>query len=137
MKSAVSLNKIILFDGVCNFCNFWVNFIIDRDRNNIFKFAALQSQAGIKLLKKFSINNVEMNSVILIEDDRYFIKSSAALRIAKNLTPFWKLFYFFVIIPAPVRDVVYDLVAENRYKIFGKRNSCRMPTVEEKNKFIL
>ncbi len=142
-----SLNKIILFDGVCNFCNYWVNFIIKRDRKNIFKFASLQSEAGIKLLEKFSINKAGMDSVILIENvppqldpskagEKYFVKSSAALKIAKELTPFLKLFYFLIIIPAPVRDLVYDLVAKNRYKIFGKRNACLIPTEEEKSKFI-
>ncbi len=78
-----------------------------------------------------------MNSVILIEGEKYFVRSSAALRIAKNLTPFWRLFCFLVIIPAPVRDLIYNIVAENRYRIFGKRNSCRVPAAEEKDKFIL
>ena len=85
-----STSNIVLFDGVCNFCNFWVNFIIDRDVKNIFKFAPLQSEAGKKLTEKFSINIKDIDSVILIKDGKYFAKSEAALRIAKELTPFWK-----------------------------------------------
>ncbi|MGA8262904.1 MAG: thiol-disulfide oxidoreductase DCC family protein [Ignavibacteriaceae bacterium] len=129
-------SDIILFDGVCNFCNFWVNFIIKRDNKSIFKFASLQSEAGIRLADKYSINKKDIDSVILIRDGKYLIKSEAALEIAKELTPFYKIFYYLKIIPRSVRDFIYDLIAKNRYAIFGKRNTCRIPTEEEK-RFII
>ena len=129
--------KIILFDGVCNFCNFWVNFIIKRDVRKIFKFAALQSETGVKLTEKLSINTNDIDSVILILNAKYFVKSEAALKIAKELTHLWKLFYYLKVIPLPVRDFIYDLIAKNRYAIFGKRDTCRVPTEEEKGRFII
>lgn len=128
--------KIILFDGVCNLCNSSVNFIIDRDKNNKFKFAALQSETGQKFLEKFSLNASEFDSVILIDDNKFYTKSTAALKIAKEFPSLWKLFYAFIIIPAPLRNVLYDLVAKNRYRLFGKKDSCRMPTPELKEKFL-
>ena len=130
-------SNIILFDGVCNFCNFWVNFIMDRDAKSVFKFASLQSEAGIKLIEKHSINTKDIDSVILIMNNKYFVKSEAVLKIARELTSFWKIFYYFKFIPAPVRDFIYDIIAKNRYSIFGKRESCRIPTEEEKSKFIV
>ena len=132
-----SIENIILFDGFCNFCNFWMNFIMDRDAKSIFKFASLQSESGAKLTEKYSMKAKDIDSVILIIDDKYFVKSEAALRIAKELTSFWKLFYYLKVIPLPVRDFIYDLIANNRYVIFGKRDSCRVPTQEEKNRFII
>ena len=129
-------SDIILFDGVCNFCNFWLNIIIQRDVDKIFRYASLQSEAGIRLANKYSINKKDIDSVILIRDGKCFIKSEAALEIAKVLTPFYKIFYYLKIIPRPVRDFIYDLIAKNRYAIFGKRESCRIPTEEEKSKFI-
>lgn len=131
------IDNIILFDGVCNFCNFWVNFIMDRDVRGIFKFASLQSEAGIKLTEKFSISTKDVDSVILISDGKYYVKSEAALRIAKELTPFWRMFSYFKVIPRPVRDFIYDLTAKNRYAIFGKRESCRIPNEEEKDRFMV
>lgn len=128
--------KIILFDGVCNLCNSSVNFIIDRDKNNKFKFAALQSDTGQRLLEKFSLNASEFDSVILIDDNKFYTKSTAALKIAKEFPSFWKFLYVLIIIPAPLRNVFYDLVAKNRYRLFGKKDSCRMPTPELKEKFL-
>ena len=132
-----SIENIILFDGFCNFCNFWMNFIIDRDAKSIFKFASLQSESGAKLTEKYSMKAKDIDSVILIIDDKYFVKSEATLRIAKELTSFWKLFYYLKVIPLPVRDFIYDLIAKNRYAIFGKRDTCRVPTEEEKGRFII
>ena len=130
-------SNIILFDGVCNLCNFWVNFIMDRDAKSVFKFASLQSEAGIKLIEKHSINTKDIDSVILIMNNKYFVKSEAALKIAGELTLFWKIFYYLRFIPCPIRDFLYDIIAKNRYSIFGKRESCRIPTEEEKSKFIV
>lgn len=128
--------KIILFDGECNLCNSSVNFIIDRDQNNVFKFASLQSETGQSLFGKSALSKMDIDSIILVSGDRYFTKSSAVLRIAKELNIPWKLFYAFIIIPFPLRDFLYDIVARNRYKWFGKKDSCRIPTPELKNKFL-
>jgi predicted DCC family thiol-disulfide oxidoreductase YuxK len=127
---------ILLFDGVCNFCSFWVNFIIDRDEEKKFKFAALQSDAGQKLLERYNLPKDSFETFILIKQNNYFIKSSAALIIAKNLKGIWKLFYVLVIIPKPVRDYLYNIIAKNRYKWFGKREYCRIPLPEEKERFL-
>jgi len=128
--------KIILFDGVCNFCNFWINFILDRDKNNIFKFAALQSEAGQELLHKFGLSTSDFDTFILIDGNRYFTKSTAALKISKNLNSSVKAFYPFIFLPKFFRDFFYDLVARNRYRTFGKRDACRIPTPEEREKFL-
>ncbi|MBL8008254.1 MAG: thiol-disulfide oxidoreductase DCC family protein [Ignavibacteria bacterium] len=129
-------NKVILFDGVCNLCNSSVNFIIDRDKNNIFKFAALQSEAGKNFLCQFSLNETEFDSVVLISGNKYFVKSDAALNIVKEFPGFWKTLYVFRIIPLSFRNYLYDFIAHNRYKIFGRKDSCRIPTPELKEKFL-
>ena len=135
--------KIILFDGVCNFCNFWVNFIIDHDKKDFFRFAALQSETGQNILKQINLktNNFWQSqglpdSLILVDKQDYFIKSSAALIILKHLSGFWKILFVFIIIPRPIRNFIYDLIAKNRYKIFGKKDVCRIPNEKEKGKFI-
>ncbi|HMS64224.1 MAG TPA: thiol-disulfide oxidoreductase DCC family protein [Ignavibacteria bacterium] len=128
--------KIILFDGVCNLCNSSINLIIDHDKKNVFKFASLQSETGQRLLKKFSLNSEEFDSVILIDGENCFTRSTAALKIAKEFPYLWKLIYVFIIIPPPLRNIVYDFIARNRYRMFGKKDSCRMPTPELKDKFI-
>ena len=129
-------HHIILFDGVCNFCNFWVNFIIDRDKDDIFKFAALQSEAGQKLLNKFNLKTEDFDTFILIDSEIYFTKSTAALKIARKLNYPVKVLYYFIFIPKFLRDLIYSLIAINRYKLFGKRDVCRVPTENEKEKFL-
>ena len=129
-------HKIILFDGVCNLCNSSVNFIIDRDKKNIFKFAALQSESGQKLLDKFGLNQNDFDSVVLVDENKFYSKSTAALKIVKEFPSLWKALYIFIIIPVPIRNFFYDLIAKNRYRWFGKKDSCRMPSPELKNKFI-
>lgn len=133
---SINLLRIILFDGVCNFCNFWVNFIIDRDKNNKFKFAALQSEAGQNLLQKFKLSTTDFDTFIFIEGEKYYMKSSAALRIARHLNFPFNVLYYFIFVPKFIRDYIYSLVANNRYKFFGKRDVCRVPTEEEKEKFL-
>ncbi|MGH2575055.1 MAG: thiol-disulfide oxidoreductase DCC family protein [Ignavibacteria bacterium] len=128
--------SIILFDGVCNFCNKTIDFIIDRDRENKFKFAALQSEAGKGLLKKFDLKTDELDTLILIEGDKYFERSTAILRIARDLRGMWKLFYSFIIIPPYFRDIAYNIIAKHRYRWFGKREQCRVPTAELREKFL-
>lgn len=129
-------HHIILFDGVCNFCNFWVNFIMNRDKNDIYKFAAMQSEFGQKLLQEFKLNASDFDSFVLIVNDKHFTKSTAALKISKNLKSIVKLLYALIILPEPIRDFFYDLIAKNRYKFFGFRDECRVPTDEEKEKFL-
>lgn len=128
--------NIILFDGVCNFCNFWVDFIIKRDKKKIFKFAALQTNSGNKILDNFREKTEGVDSVIFVENNRCFTRSSAALRIVKKLPGLWAYLYAFIIIPKPLRDFIYDFVAKNRYRIFGQKESCRLPSPEEKDRFI-
>jgi len=128
--------KIVLFDGVCNFCNSSVNFIIDHDKNNRFKFAALQTEAGQELLKKFDLPTKNFDSFILVDGDKYYEKSSAALRVVKEFPGLWKMLYAFIIIPPFVRNIFYNIISKNRYKWFGKRDECRMPTPELREKFL-
>jgi predicted DCC family thiol-disulfide oxidoreductase YuxK len=129
-------HHVILFDGVCNFCNFWVNFIINRDKNDTYQFAALQSDSVQKLLQEFKLNSNDFDSFVLIINDKHFTKSTAALMISKNLNSIIKLLYPLIILPVPIRDFFYDLIAKDRYKFFGKRDVCRIPTEEEKKKFL-
>jgi predicted DCC family thiol-disulfide oxidoreductase YuxK len=128
--------KIILFDGVCNFCNASVNFIMARDKKDIFRFAALQSETGIELQKKFSLDPADLSSFILIVDDKYYKKTTAALITGKYLGFPYNLGYIFIIIPPFIRNISYNILAKYRYKWFGKKESCRVPTQEEQNKFL-
>ncbi len=125
--------KVILFDGICGLCNAWVDFVLRRDRANTFKFATLQGAFAQSRVPK-AVESLD--SVVLISGDRIFYKSSAAIRILRDLGGFWKLSAFFLVIPSFLRDAIYDLVAFNRYRLFGKRESCRIPTAEERECFL-
>ena len=125
-----------MFDGICNFCNFWVNFILDRDKRDIFRFAALQSDAGQELLQKLRLKTTDFDTFILIDGETYFSKSTAAIRIAKNLSGPIKIFYLLIYLPKFLRDLFYEMIAKNRYKFFGKRDTCRIPGDEEKMRFL-
>ncbi|RIW38413.1 thiol-disulfide oxidoreductase DCC family protein [Bacillus salacetis] len=129
------MHGIILFDGVCNLCNNIVQFVIKRDKAGYFQFASQQSPQGKALLEEYQIDP-ETDSFILIEQGRAFMKSTAALRVSKNLDGFWKVFYSCLLIPKPARDVMYDYIARNRYKWFGKKESCMLPGPEMKKRFI-
>ena len=129
-------HKIILFDGVCNLCNSSVNFIIKRDAKDHFKFGALQSEEGKELVEKYTIDTSQTDSIILIDNGKAFVKSSAALRIARYLSGGWPLLYAFIILPTFLRNWVYDYIAKNRYKWYGKKESCMIPTPELKEKFL-
>ncbi|MFB3056200.1 MAG: thiol-disulfide oxidoreductase DCC family protein [Ignavibacteriaceae bacterium] len=129
-------HNIILFDGVCNFCNFWVNFTIDGDKDNIFRFAALQSEAGQKLLQEYKLNVSDFDTFVLIVNDKHFTKSTATLKIARKLNYPVKVLYYFIFIPKFLRDLIYSLIAINRYKIFGRRDICRIPLEDERDKFL-
>ena len=132
----MSGNPIILFDGVCNFCNSSVNFVIDRDKKSVIKFAALQSEAGQQLLQQFNLSTSEFNSFIFIEAGTVYTASTAALKVSKYLTALWPLLYGFIIVPKFIRDGVYNWIAKNRYKWFGKKDQCMIPTPEVRNRFL-
>ncbi len=127
---------IILFDGVCNMCNASVNFIIDRDKANKFKFASLQSETGKNLLVKFQKDAEKLDSVVLITQGKLYDKSSAALKIASMLPFPYPLSILFRVFPKALRDIVYDYIAKNRYKWFGKKDACRIPDAETKSRFL-
>ncbi len=133
----MQIYNIILFDGVCNFCNYWVNFVIKRDKNNTYKFAAMQSESGQELLQKFKLNTYYFDTFVLIVNNKTFTKSTAALMIAKKLKSFIKLLYPLIILPRSIRDFFYDLIAKNRYKFFGKRDFCIIPTKKVQDKFLV
>ncbi|MCC6808738.1 MAG: thiol-disulfide oxidoreductase DCC family protein [Deltaproteobacteria bacterium] len=124
---------IVLFDGVCNLCNASVNFIIDRDRDGYFRFAALQSETAKALGETFS---GDPESVVLIEGGKRYAHSTAALRIARKLRGAWPLFYAFIVVPRPLRDVVYRFIARHRYRWFGRKDACRLPSPELKARFL-
>ncbi|MCG2430349.1 thiol-disulfide oxidoreductase DCC family protein [Aequorivita xiaoshiensis] len=128
--------KIILFDGVCNLCNGAINYVIKRDHNNVFKFVALQSEIGQELTAKFKIDRSKVDSIILIDGDKHYEKSTAVLYIAKHLSGAYPLLFGFIIVPKFIRNAIYDYVARNRYKWFGKKDKCMIPTAELKNKFL-
>ncbi|HBK71760.1 MAG TPA: thiol-disulfide oxidoreductase [Flavobacteriaceae bacterium] len=128
--------SIILFDGVCNLCNDSIKFIIKRDEKNHFTFSSLQSDVAKDILLQFQRNNSDLDSILLIENGNIYQKSTAALKISKHLNGVWKLSYAFIIIPKFIRDFVYTIIANNRYKWFGKKDSCMIPTKELKARFL-
>ena len=127
---------IILFDGVCNFCNAMVNFIIRQDKKNVFLFAALQSEAGAKLLEEYKIDWQSYDSFVVIDDGKAYIKGNAALKLYNKLPWYWKWTQLFWIVPKFIRDWVYSFIAKNRYKWFGKREECMIPTPEVRTRFL-
>jgi predicted DCC family thiol-disulfide oxidoreductase YuxK len=128
------MNPIVLFDDVCSLCNASVQFIIARDLRSVFRFASLQSETGKVLREKFGVP--EVDSLVLLENGRYYTKSSAALRICRRLAGVWKLFYIFWLVPKPLRDYIYDFVAKHRYEWFGKRDHCLIPTPDIRARFL-
>lgn len=128
------MNSIVLFDGVCNFCNGSVNFIIRNDPEKRFKFAALQSEAGQELRAKYGIGE-DVDSIVLIENDNAYTQSTAGLRIAKTLGGIWSLGYVGIIIPAFIRDFLYRKFAKNRYRFFGRQDACMLPTPDVRDRF--
>ena len=128
--------NILLFDGVCNLCNGLVRFIIKRDKKAEFKFASLQSAAAQQLMNDVGLSGLKMESVVLIQGDHYYLKSTAVLKMLRELGGAWSLSYVFIWIPRSVRDFIYDLIAKSRYKIFGKQDSCMIPTPEQEARFL-
>ena len=130
------MGAIVLFDGVCNFCSGSVNFIIEHDRQAYFRFTPLQSEIGQELLEKFHIEKAETDSVILIEDESAYTYSSAALRIVRKLNGLWSWLYVFIIVPKPILDFLYKLFAKYRYRMFGRKDECMLPTPEVRARFL-
>jgi predicted DCC family thiol-disulfide oxidoreductase YuxK len=132
----IAQQDVLLFDGVCNLCNGAVNFIIDHDPKGHFKFAALQSDFGQEKLKSLGFNTEEFDSLVLLSGGKVYKKSTAALKIARKLNGLYPLLYGFIIIPPFIRHWVYDIIGRNRYRWWGKRDSCRMPTPELRQRFV-
>lgn len=130
------MSAIVLFDGVCNFCNASVNFVIERDKAENFKFAPLQSAIGEELIAKHGIDTSTTDSIIVVENGRAYTHSSAALRIARRLSGLWPIAYALVVVPKPIRDLFYRLFAKYRYRLFGKQDACMIPTPQVRARFL-
>jgi predicted DCC family thiol-disulfide oxidoreductase YuxK len=129
--------KIVLFDGVCNFCNASVRFIMERDKKDLYRFASLQSDLGKKMTSERGIDSSKVDSIIVIEPRHaYYIKSTAALEICKDLNGLYPALSLFLFIPKSFRDLVYDYIAKNRYQWFGKTETCPMPSKKEQSRFL-
>lgn len=129
-------SPVIFFDGFCNLCNGAVQFTIKRDHKNIFRFTSLDSKYAQEKLMPFHIDPKQGSSFVLLEDGKIYQRSTAALKVAKQLGGLWPILYGFIIVPSFIRDVIYNYVAKNRYKWFGKQESCWIPTPELKEKFL-
>jgi predicted DCC family thiol-disulfide oxidoreductase YuxK len=127
---------VILFDGICNFCNAGINFIIRQDKNKIFRFAALQSEAGQKLLKQYGLPTEGFGSFIFIDDGKVYQRSAAGLKVYGKLPWYWKWTQFGWIAPRFLRDGVYDFIARNRYRWFGKKEKCMIPSPDVRSRFL-
>jgi predicted DCC family thiol-disulfide oxidoreductase YuxK len=132
----VNENPVILFDGVCNFCNGAINFVLKQDRKSVFRFAPLQSEAGRRLLQQYNLPTEEFESFVLIDQGKVYKKSNAALRVMNKLPWYWKEAQIFRLIPTIFRDAIYDFIARNRYKWFGKKDQCMVPTPEMRSRFL-
>ncbi len=128
--------SIILFDGVCNLCNGAVQFVIKRDKYNQFIFASLQSEEGEKILADSNFAGNKMNSFLLVKQGKIYDRSTAVLKVSKKLTGLWPILYGFIIVPKFIRDSVYGFIAKHRYKWFGKKDECMIPTPELQAKFL-
>ncbi len=131
-----SQGSIILFDGVCNLCNGTVNFVADRDPDLHFRMASLQSETGQKLLDRYQLPKDNFETIILIEDGKTFTHSTSILRILKRLNGLWPMLSVFLLLPSPLRDWCYQWISGNRYRWFGKEDTCRIPTPEMAHRFL-
>lgn len=132
----MSTQAIIFFDGVCNLCNSAVNFVIKRDNKSVFKFATLQSETGRDLLSEKEFTNVDLSSFVLLLNNRLYTRSTAALKVCSYLSGLWPAMYCFMIVPKFLRDFIYNIISKNRYKWFGKKEECMIPTPELNAKFL-
>lgn len=133
--AATSSQSLILFDGVCNLCNAAVTFIIKRDNNQYFQFASLQSEIGQAILRQLGRSTDQFDSFVLWENGRFYDQSTAALRVARQLSGGWPLLYSFILLPKGFRDTIYKFIARHRYQWFGQRDTCMLPTPELKDRF--
>lgn len=129
-------HPVIFFDGYCNLCNGAVQFIIKHDRRGVFRLAALQSDVAKAYLTQKQIGNIGTDSIVLLENGKVYTRSTAALRIARRLSGAWVALYAFILVPAVIRDYLYDLVAKNRYRVWGKGDSCMLPDANNKKRFL-
>ena len=128
--------RVIVFDGVCNFCNAFVNFVLKWDSPGLFRFGTLQSQPAQDILAQLHLSTRDYETFLLLENGKVFTKSTAALKVLRCLPGVWPWMYAFIIIPRPLRDMVYSVIARNRYQWMGKSDTCRVPTPEERARFI-
>lgn len=137
MTSLPKNAPVLLFDGVCNLCNNTVQFCINNDTDGNIYYASLQSEVGQAFLEKHRFDTRTFSTVILVEDNKFYTKSDAPLRLTRYFTnPFWRLTNVFWIVPKFIRNAVYDYIAKNRYKWFGKREACMLPTPDLKQRFL-
>lgn len=137
MENLPENKKIILFDGVCNLCDSSIQFIIRHDKNDIFRFVALQSDLGLEIIKHIGVDVKKTDSIILYEPgNAYYYKAEAALKISKELGGIYSVISWFSILPKGLTNSVYDYIAKNRYKWYGKKDACMIPTRELKAKFL-
>lgn len=129
-------HPVILFDGVCNFCNSAVNFTIKRDPNSKFRFATLQSDLAERLLAERQLSNTDLNSFVLLKDEKVYKRSTAALKVCRDLNGLWPLMYGFIIVPRFIRDGVYNWIARHRYQWFGKKDVCMIPNNDIRSRFL-
>ena len=128
--------KIIVFDGVCNFCNAFVDMVIRHDPQGKFKFGTLQSEPAQEILCRLQLRTEDFETFLLLEEGRVFTKSTAALKIVRHLNSPWPLLCIFFLIPPAIRNKAYDFIARRRYRLMGKRDTCRMPTSADKGRFV-
>jgi len=134
--SYTNSDPILLFDGVCNLCNGFVKEVITRDQKGVILYASLQSEVGQQLLANVKLDKFSMDTVVLVEGEDGYIKSDVALRIFRHLGGKWSYLYYLSIIPKFIRDTVYDLIARNRYRWFGKKDQCMVPQPEWEDRFL-
>jgi len=128
--------QVILFDGVCNLCNGAVNWVMAHDKDSQFKFSSLQSAYGRQIVEQYNLGGDYLNTIVLLDNEKVYLRAEAVLRILKHLGGFYRLLYIFNDLPSPILNFFYNIVAKYRYRWFGKRDTCRLPTELEKSKFI-
>jgi len=129
-------NPVIIFDGICNLCCGWIQYLIRKDKTMKFRFVSIQSETGQKLLNEVNENDKKMESIIYLKENLYFRESSAVLEILTDIGGIWKLVAVLKLIPKPIRDKIYRIIAKRRYSYFGKRTTCLLPTPENKKRFL-
>lgn len=129
-------HPVVLFDGVCHWCSFWVQFLIKRDRRRVFRFAALQSDAGRRLLKDVGLPQDLLTTMVLVDGERHYLKSSAVLHVTQKMDGLWPLLFGLIVIPPFIRDFCYDLVGRNRYHLMGRREACLLRPADTEDLFL-